>query len=204
MLAEGCGLTGFRIFAPVLAGATLRDRLIACLGAFMAIAITGLLSTLCLGRTGTLPLIVAPIGASAVLLFVVPASPLAQPWPIIGGNVISALIGITVARFIDNPILATGCAVALAIAAMSFARCLHPPGGAAALTAVIGGPSVTALGYQFAFAPVALNSIILVATGIGFHRLMRRNYPNVAAAAPVNAQKTADPPARLRTGLQSG
>ncbi|MGO8048351.1 HPP family protein, partial [Rhizobium johnstonii] len=77
-----------------------------------------------------LPLIVAPMGASAVLLFAVPASPLAQPWSIIGGNTISALMGIISAYFIRYPIIATGVGVSLAIVAMSFTRCLHPPGGA--------------------------------------------------------------------------
>ncbi|MFG3757464.1 HPP family protein, partial [Klebsiella pneumoniae] len=76
------------------------------------------------------PLLVASIGASAVLLFAVPASPLAQPWPIIGGNSVSALVGIVVARAIGDPLLAAAVAAALAIAVMSLARCLHPPGGA--------------------------------------------------------------------------
>ena len=67
-------------------------------------------------------------GASAVLLFAVPASPLAQPWSIIGGNTISALMGIIAAYFIRDPIIATGVGVSLAIGAMSFTRCLHPPG----------------------------------------------------------------------------
>lgn len=191
----------FQLFAPILAGATLRDRLIACLGALIGLSLTGLVSALIMGKSDALPLIVAPIGASAVLLFAVPASPLAQPWSIIGGNFISALVGITVAQLIDNQILAIGCAVSLAIAFMSFARCLHPPGGAAALTAVIGGPSVTALGFQFAFVPVALNSAIIVVLGIAFHRLTRRKYPHIPAASPVNTHKTSDLPASLRSGF---
>ena len=69
----------FQLFAPILAGATLRDRLIACTGALIGIAVTGLLCGLALGRGPHLPLLVAPMGASAVLLFAVPASPLAQP-----------------------------------------------------------------------------------------------------------------------------
>ncbi len=91
-----------------------------------------------LGNGPHLPLIVAPIGASAVLLFAVPTSPLAQPWSIIGGNTISAFVGLAVTQFVDDPALAIGLGVALAIAAMSVTRSLHPPGGAAALTAVLG------------------------------------------------------------------
>ncbi|MGO7623898.1 HPP family protein, partial [Rhizobium ruizarguesonis] len=91
------------------------------------------------GQGPHLPLIVAPMGASAVLLFAVPARPLAQPWSIIGGHTISALMGIIAAYFMRDSIIATGVGVSLAIGAMSFARCLQPPGVAAALTAEHGG-----------------------------------------------------------------
>ncbi|MEJ5082574.1 HPP family protein [Ochrobactrum sp. MYb379] len=177
--------------------------MIACFGALLGICLTGFITAAILGKSIALPIIVAPIGASAVLLFAVPASPLAQPWSIIGGNVISALVGITVVHFIDNQVLAIGLGVGLAIAAMSFGRCLHPPGGAAALTAIIGGPAVTDLGYQFALIPVGLNSAMLVILGIAFHRLTRRKYPHVPAAAPVNTHKTSDLPASLRVGFNS-
>lgn len=191
----------FRLFVPILAGATLRERLLACIGATIGIALTGVISGLAMGGGPHVALLVAPMGASAVLLFAVPASPLAQPWSIIGGNSISALVGVTVAHFIHDPVFASGLAVALAIAAMSFARCLHPPGGAAALTAVLGGPAVISAGFLFPFVPVALNSIILATLGLLFHRLARRNYPHVAAPA-ANSHGTADPPARQRVGFR--
>lgn len=193
----------FPWFSPILPGATLRDRLLACLGSLIGIGLTGFVCALSFGPDPFLPLIVAPIGASAVLLFAVPTSPLAQPWPIIGGNTISALVGVTVAHFVPYPLLATGAAVALAIIVMSFTRCLHPPGGAAALTAVIGGSAVTNAGFLFPFMPIALNSALLVLLGIVFHRLTRRSYPHVAAPAAVNEHKTKDQPAPLRVGLQS-
>lgn len=186
---------------PTLAGATLRDRSIACLGAMAGIALTGFVSALAVGSGAHLPLIVAPIGASAVLLFAVPASPLAQPWSIIGGNTISALVGIAVAHVIHDPALAIGVAVGLAIAAMSLTRSLHPPGGAAALTAVIGGPAVASTGFTFAFMPVALNSILLVGLGWCFHRLSRHAYPHVPA--PANTHGTADPPPQHRVGFRA-
>ncbi|PTE07409.1 HPP family protein [Mesorhizobium helmanticense] len=192
----------FRLFVPILAGATLRERIIACIGATIGIALTGAIGGLVLGNGPHVPLLVAPMGASAVLLFAVPASPLAQPWSIIGGNTISALVGVIVAHFVHEPVLATGIAVALAIAAMSFTRCLHPPGGAAALTAVFGGPAVTSAGFLFPFVPVALNSVVLVALGYGFHILSRRNYPHVPAPAPRSAHGTIDPPARERVGFR--
>jgi len=192
----------FRLFVPILAGATLRERVIACIGATIGIALTGAIGGLVLGNGPHVPLLVAPMGASAVLLFAVPASPLAQPWSIIGGNTISALVGVIVAHFVHETALACGIAVALAIAAMSFTRCLHPPGGAAALTAVLGGPAVTAAGFLFPFVPVALNSIVLVALGYGFHRLSRRNYPHVPALAPRSTHGTVDPPAQERVGFR--
>lgn len=143
----------------------------------------------------------APIGASAVLLFAVPSSPLAQPWPIVGGNSISALVGVTVALFVHDPVIASGVAVALAIAAMLFTRSLHPPGGAAALTAVLGGPAVLSFGFLFLLVPVALNSTILVALGLLFHRLSWRNYPHVHVPA-ASTHGTADPPATKRVGFR--
>ncbi|MGT2489275.1 HPP family protein [Methylobacterium oryzae CBMB20] len=193
--------SGFRLFRPILAGATLRERLIACLGALAGITLTGLICGLVFGQGPHIPLIVAPMGASAVLLFAVPASPLAQPWSIIGGNTISAFMGVLAAHFIPNPVMAIGVGVSLAIAAMSLTRSLHPPGGAAALTALIGGPAVTSAGFLFPLFPVCVNSVILVALGIVFHKISRRNYPHVPVAAPVNAHGTADLPAPLRVGF---
>ncbi|MBL0374745.1 HPP family protein [Rhizobium sp. KVB221] len=191
----------FRLFVPILPGATLKERLIGCLGALIGIFVTGLVCAYVFGNHPELPLIVAPIGASAVLLFAVPASPLAQPWPIIGGNTISALVGVAVVRFVHDPMLAVGLAVALAIAVMSLTRSLHPPGGAAALTAVIGGPAVASAGFLFPLVPVAVNSVILVCLGVAFHRLSRRNYPHRALPAPVNTHKTNDLPPAMRAGF---
>ncbi|WP_232631014.1 HPP family protein [Methylobacterium sp. Leaf118] len=196
-------LQKFRLFRPILAGATLRERVIACLGALAGITLTGLICGWFFGEGPHIPLIVAPMGASAVLIFAVPASPLAQPWPVIGGNTISAFMGVLAAHFIPDPVIAIGVGVSLAIAAMSLTRSLHPPGGAAALTALIGGPAVTSAGFLFPLFPVGLNSVILVVLGIGFHKLSRRNYPHRAVAAPVNTHGTADRPAPLRVGFQA-
>lgn len=190
------------LFVPILAGATLRDRLIACLGALISIALTGFICGWILGYARNIPLIVAPMGASAVLLFAIPASPLAQPWPIIAGNTVSALFGVIVAQTIHDPILAIGVGVSLAIAAMSVTRSLHPPGGAMALTVIVGGPAVSASGFLFPFIPVMLNSVVLVALGIAFHRFSRRAYPHVTATAPSNTHRTQDPPAEVRAGIQ--
>ncbi len=130
------------------------------------------------------PIMVAPIGASAVLAFAVPASPLAQPWAVVGGNILSALVGIAAARYVPDMAIAAGIAVGGAILVMSLCRCLHPPGGAAALTAVIGSHGIHAMGYSFAFAPVGLNSIALVSLATFFHRLSGHSYPHRPLAPP--------------------
>lgn len=167
-----------RLFTPILAGATLRDRVRACAGGIIGIALTSLLAWLLLKDWANVPLIVAPMGASAVLVFAIPASPLAQPWPVIGGNTLSALVGVFFAHTIGSSHLAAGLAVGFAILLMSFARCLHPPGGAAALTAVIGGTAVASAGYSFAFLPIAINAICLVLIGIVYHFVSGHSYPH--------------------------
>ncbi len=192
-----------RVFKPILAGATLRERLIACLGALLGIWLTSMVCGRIASPGTYLPLIIAPMGASAVLLFAVPASPLAQPWSILGGNTISAFIGVGVAHVIDDPALAAGVAVSLAILVMSLARCLHPPGGAAALSAVLGGPTVATWGALYALVPVALNSLVLLVLGIVFHRLAGRVYPHVPVPAVTNTHGTLDPPTQLRAGFRT-
>lgn len=168
-------------FRPILAGARLRDRMLACAGALAAISVTAVIGVLVEGP-GVLPFIVAPVGASAVLVFAVPASPLAQPWPVIGGNVVSTLTGVGVLHLVDDPLVGAGIAVGAAIAVMSVLRCLHPPGGAAALLAVIGSNVITGAGPFFALFPVGVNSVVLVAMGWLFHRMSGHSYPHRTAA----------------------
>jgi len=153
----------------------------ALLGGGFGIFATGYLMHLWLGSGTGLPLLIAPIGASAVLLFAVPASPLAQPWAIIGGNTISALCGIFWIKVLGDPAYAACLAVGTAIALMSLARCLHPPGGACAVVGATGGPAVLAAGWSFALVPVAANCVLLVALGVLYNAAMRGNYPHRAS-----------------------
>lgn len=191
----------FNSIALILAGATWHARLYACLGAAVGVGTTGLICSLLLGDDPHLPLLAAPMGASALLLFAVPASPMAQPWPIIGGNIISALAGLAVSTLVPEPALAAGLAVALAIGAMSLTRSLHPPGGAIALTAAIGSPMVAEYGIGFAFIPVGLNAAVLTILGWAFHRLLRHGYPHVATPASTNPRGTSDLVPRQRVGF---
>ena len=171
-----------RLFVPILAGGNFKDRLLGCLGALVGIAMTSVITATLVHPHGGLLLIAAPMGAAAVLVFAVPASPLAQPWPVIGGNILSALVGITVARLVPVPELAAAIAVALAILIMSITRSLHPPAGAVALSAVVGGPAVLEAGYTFALMPIALNAVILTASAVLFHRYSGHSYPHRALA----------------------
>ncbi|WP_144037091.1 HPP family protein [Sphingomonas sp. TZW2008] len=173
-----------RFFQPILAGAHLPERIVACLGAAIGIAVTMMVCALAPRGGSDLPIIVAPLGASAVLVFAVPASPLAQPWPVIGGNVVSTLVGVAAFTLVRDPVVAAALGVGAAILVMSLLRCLHPPGGAAALTAVIGSQSIHDAGFGFALLPVGINSVALVALGIAFHRATRRSYPHRPSPAP--------------------
>jgi CBS domain-containing membrane protein len=174
----------FSSFFPSSNQISVPARLRSSLGALAGIAITGLVTHLIVGRSSDLPLLVAPMGASAVLLFGVPASPLAQPWSLLGGNLISALVGVSCAAWIGSPLAAAALAVALSIGLMFTLRCVHPPSGAVALTAVLGGPAIQALGYRFVLLPVGLNSLLLLASAILYHKLTRHQYPHRAAAQP--------------------
>lgn len=168
--------------------AALRPRLVrvslveasrATLGALVGILITGLITRAAMGEASVAPMLIAPMGASAVLLFAAPSSPLAQPWSILAGNCIAAAIGVTIAGLVGDPILAAALALSLAIGAMLATQSLHPPSGAVALTAVLGGPAVLELGYGFVFWPVAVNSLVLVIAAMAFNRLTGRVYPAV-------------------------
>ncbi|MCB2016131.1 MAG: HPP family protein [Hydrogenophaga sp.] len=170
--------------------------LLGCLGAGIGLIATEWFSLQALGTPN--PWFIAPMGASAVLLFAVPASPLAQPWSILGGNTVSAVIGVSCAALIGHTGLAAGVAGALAISAMFALRCLHPPGGAVAVTAVLGGTAVAQLGYHFVLWPVAVNSGLMLLTALLFNQLAGRRYPHQPAARP---HHTRDPLPSRRLGF---
>jgi CBS domain-containing membrane protein len=168
-------------FLAVPAPVSARERWRAALGACLGLLLTGWLSYWLWNPTLSAVWLVAPMGASAVLVFALPASPLAQPWPVVGGNTVSALVGISCANLMGDPVWAAGAAVGLAIVLMSALRCLHPPGGATALLAVL----LHATNYQFALFPVLTNSVLLVLTGVLYNHLTGRAFPHVQQAATV-------------------
>jgi CBS-domain-containing membrane protein len=139
-------------------------------------------------------LAVASMGASAVLLFAAPHGALSQPWPVFGGNLVSAVIGVTCARWLGHePMLAASLAVALSIGAMYVLRCLHPPGGATALYAVLGGETVHALGYGYVLSPVLLNVVVLLSVAVAFnYPFAWRRYPQCWHRRSSEAADTAE------------
>jgi CBS domain-containing membrane protein len=187
-------------FVPGLAPVSLGERLRASIGALIGILVTGAVAGLALGGSSDVPLLIAPMGASAVLLFAVPTSPLAQPWSIIGGNTMAALIGVSCAHYVGDPVLAAALAVGLAIAAMMALQCLHPPSGAVALTAVLGGPAIQGGGFGFVIWPVMINSLLLLLAALLFNNLTGRRYPHLAPVA-ANPHRTADPLPMGRLGV---
>jgi CBS domain-containing membrane protein len=177
------------------------ERMRSVAGALLGLLLVGGASLLLTGKDNVAAAMVAPMGASAVLLFCVPASPLAQPWAVIGGNTVAALTGVACAHAIANPLLAAPLAGCLAILFMFFLRCLHPPSGAVALTAVLGGPAVHAAGFGFALAPVALNSVLIVLAALAFNNLTGRRYPHSQQSALKNTHATSDPVPTARLGF---
>ncbi|MGN6605522.1 MAG: HPP family protein [Jatrophihabitans sp.] len=155
------------------------------LGALVGIVVAAVAGRLLDVGPAGLPYIVAPMGAAAVLLFAAPASPLAQPWPLLAGNIVSATIGVASGRLFDDVVLATSVAVGAAIAAMMLLRCLHPPGGACALFAAAAAPVVHHQGFLFPLFPIAVDSVFLLAVAVLVNNLTGRRYPHVPPVEPV-------------------
>ena len=183
----------------------LKDRILCGVGALLGLGLSSFISWLALGDLNAW--YIAPMGASSVLLFAVPASPLAQPWNMVVGNTLAALIGVTCAMFIPNLTEAFSIAVALAIVLMMTTDSLHPPSGAVAITAVLGGEAVHDLGYAFLFYPVLLNSVLLMVVAIIYNRLLGKQYPqkpqvNTRTTDPTPTQKVSIQPADIQQVLE--
>ena len=180
-----------------------KERVVSALGGAVAILLLMYFTGTVLDLDGA-SMVVASMGASAVLLFAVPHGQLSQPWPVIGGHVVSALIGVTTQRMVGSVELAAAIAVGTAIGVMHVLRCIHPPGGATALVAVIGGANVHELGYGFVLRPVLLNAAVMVVLGVAFNSMFAwRRYP-VAAIGRRKVPGAMDPThADIVTALRS-
>ncbi|MCK5686541.1 HPP family protein [bacterium] len=149
------------------------------IGAFLGIAAVSYINYNIIDETD-LVMVIGSFGASAVLIYGAIKSPLAQPRNLIGGHIISALIGVTCYKILPSPMwLTSSLAVATAISIMHFTKTLHPPGGATALIAVIGSSKIHSLGYLYAIIPVGLGAFIMLVVALCINNIPKnRRYPD--------------------------
>ena len=170
---------------------TAKEKLVSTVGSALAIYLVFLITRQLLPTTSAFG-VVASMGATAVLLFAVPHGQLSQPWPLIGGHFISSIIGVTCSQAISDRALATAIAVGVSIAMMHQLKCLHPPGGATAFTAVMGGDVIHELGFLYVFIPVGLNAVLMLLLSILInYPFPWRRYPAALVARKTTAGSNA-------------
>lgn len=199
-LLKGSKLFKLSSLGPAVARTSPVEAIRAGLGVFIGLSIVGLfvLSPSVDTRLGLY--LVAPLGATAVLVFAVPNNPLAQPWSAIVGNTVAALVAVAVCMVVTDPVFRITLSVSLAIFATILCRALHPPAGAIAMTAAMSPDVIRELGFMFALTPVALGTVILVLLAIVYGRLTGRHYPFRQFDTP-NIHGTNDPEPLKRIGL---
>lgn len=184
-------MAGWRGFAPAMGGPKPVDMARAGIGAALGLLVAGLAL-----QAAGLGWLIAPFGASAVLVYAVPNSPLAQPWSVVMGNTLSALVALGVLTALPQAGWAVPLAVGVAIAVMLATRALHPPGGAVALLVALGGQA----DWLATLGPVTAGSCLLVGIGVLWNRAVGRVYPFRQPAQP-GPHGTQDPTPEERIGL---
>ena len=180
------------------------EKLRSALAGFVAILMLGFVSSHFVSGVG-LPILVASMGASAVILFAISHSPLAQPWPMIGGNLLPAMIGVAIAKLVPDMVLALALSLALSLLVMQVSHCLHPPGGAVALLPLLGGPEVHAMGFHFVLIPVGLNVLLMLLLAFLINNVLPgRRYPARAFSSQDKLHKHNDPVPLERLGVNQG
>ena len=160
-----------------------RERLASALGGFSRHFLVYAVSKAMLDD-GVSPIMLFSMGSTAVMLFAVPHGPLSQPWPLLGGHLVSGLIGITCLRYIPSATLAGSLGWGFRSASCTTLRCLHPPAGATALAASLGNETVRTMGYGFVVAPLMLNVLDHARGGGGVQlRVFLAPLPGVPDAA---------------------
>lgn len=189
-----------RSLGPAVAHTPPLEALRAGVGALVGLGVVGLflLSPVIDLELGLY--LVAPFGASSVLLFAIPNSPLAQPWSAVVGNTLAALIGVAVCLLLADPVLRIAVAVGLTIGVTMLCRAVHPPAGAVAMTAAMNPEAAERLGFWFALAPIASGTVALVVLAALYARLTGRRYPFRQPDDP-GPQGTGDPEPAGRLGL---
>lgn len=188
-----------RRLLPDASNAPPREWLRAAIGGCLAV---GLVCFACLHLFGadlTLRL-AAPFAASSVLIFALASSPVAQPWAVLGGNLVAAAIGMAVGHWVHEPLLAAPLAFGLTLLCLQALRCLHPPSCAVALAVALGGRLFAEQGWHLLI-PVLLGSLLLVLAAMLFHNLTGTAYPRKLAQPASGPHLTADPLPGARIGF---
>ncbi len=154
------------------------DNLWTFIGAFLGIAAIGFIQSKQFTEYDNIFLI-GSFGATAVLIFGATNSPLAQPRNLIGGHLISAIVGVCIYKLIPDTLwLSASLSVSLSIVAMQVTKTMHPPGGATALIANIGSEKIKALGFTYILSPVMSGVAILFIIAMIVNNIPKdRNYP---------------------------
>jgi len=154
-----------------------KEKLLSFLGGFLGIYAIYFVTNQFLGVAEAV-YIIPSMGATAVLLFAAPHVPFSQPWNVFGGHIISAIIGVACFQMIKDIHIAAAASVGISIGVMYYTRCIHPPGGATALAAVIGSSQIHDLGYMYVITPVLINTLTILAVAIIFNAFFSwRHYP---------------------------
>lgn len=178
-----------------------KERLRVSLAIFVSVLIAGLVSSLFFHGYG-LPVLIASMGASALLLFATPHSPFSQPWPVVAGSLISAFIGVTCAKLVPDVWFAAALAVSLSTFVMYVTHSLHPPAGAVALLPVLGNNYVHADGYHFVLAPVGINVALMLGIALVINNLLPgHRYPSRPFPAKDKQHHHDDPAPLDRLGI---
>jgi CBS-domain-containing membrane protein len=158
------------------------------MGAFAGIALIYFIMLELALPSNSLALLAASTGATALLIFALPDSEFSQPWSVLGGHTLSGLVGVTCFQLLDNNFLSSALSVSLAIFVMHALKCLHPPGGATALLAVIGGEPITSLGFSYLLFPVLSNVLVLILIAGIFNYLLIPALQSCFRRQPVNEE----------------
>ncbi len=169
------------LFKPGFDPVPVREKIRASVGITAGILLMGL-------ALGVLPsdgyplIMFASSGAVATLLYVMPHSPMSQPWPLVGGNLLSAIVGWTASLFIPDPVLAAALAVGIAVFLMHMSHCLHPPGAATAMIMVLGAEQFHRHGWGWTVSAVLANTVLSLLLALAINNLMPgRSYPMLGA-----------------------
>lgn len=175
-IKEGLKASRYFIYKETLVD--FKEHFWSFMGAFVGIGTIAFFQSYLLDRSENV-LLIASFGASSVLIYGAIQSPMAQPRNLIGGHLVSAIIGVTVYQTLPDILWLTApLAVALAIVCMQITKTMHPPGGATALIAVIGTEKIKALGYIYVLSPVLIGSLILFIVALIFNNITsHRRYP---------------------------